>query len=82
MLGDAERNFSFQLNTLQRNVFQWFHESEIPANAFTPILPLRQQVMADLHSRIEATLQSQEELVQCQLKFQVLCSLIVSNLQL
>jgi hypothetical protein len=61
----------FQINLLQRNSFQWFHENDLPMDALSPVLPIRPQLMSDLRSCITVMIQSHEELVRSQTKFQV-----------
>jgi hypothetical protein len=66
---------TFQINMLQRNSFQWFHETELPMEALTPVMPIRPQLMTDLRNCVTVMLQSHEELVRSQSKFQVLAVL-------
>ena len=60
-----------QINLLQRNSFQWFHENELPMDVLTPVLPIRPQLMSDLRNCVNVMIQSHEELARSQTKFQV-----------
>ena len=57
---------------LQRRSFQWFHENDLPMKALTPVIPIRPQLMTDLRNCVTVMIQSHEELVKSQAKFQVI----------
>ena len=79
-MGHSKKIYSifFQINMLQRNSFQWFHETELPMEALTPVMPIRPQLMTDLRNCVTVMLQSHEELARSQSKFQVQ-SFVINN---
>ena len=51
-----------QINQLQRNSFQWFHEDQLAMEAVTLVPPFRLQVLNDLKNCLAALIKGQQEL--------------------
>ena len=57
-------NANQQINQLQRNSFQWFHEDALQIQLITPVQPLRPQILSDLKGCLASLATSQKELIE------------------
>lgn len=72
---------SQQINQLQRNSFQWFHENDLPMEAITAVAPLRPQVMHDLKGCLAALIGTQDEITNVQAHYHELHNTVEQRLK-
>ena len=53
-------NANQQINQLQRNSFQWYHEESLPMQVVNAVQPLRPQVLIDLKACVSALATTQK----------------------
>ena len=53
-------NANQQINQLQRNSFQWYHEDSLPMQVVNAVQPLRPQVLNDLKNCVSALATTQK----------------------
>ena len=70
-----------QINQLQRNSFQWFHEDYLAVEAITPVPPFRLQVLNDLKTCLASVIKGQAELNDVHSKYTELTNTVEQRLR-
>ena len=74
-------NANQQINQLQRNSFQWYHEESLPMQVVNAVQPLRPQVLIDLKACVAALATTQKELVEINTRYQDLSNTVEQRLK-
>ncbi len=74
-------NANQQINQLQRNSFQWYHEDSLPLQIISPVQPLRPQVLSDMKSCLATLVKSQKELTEINTRYQDLNATVDQRLK-
>ena len=70
-----------QINQLQRNSFQWFHEDHLALDAITLVPPFRMQVLNDLKNCLTALINGQQELNEVYVRYTELTNTVEQRLR-
>ena len=70
-----------QINQLQRNSFQWFHEDHLALDAITLVPPFRMQVLNDLKNCLTALINGQQELNEVYARYTELTNTVEQRLR-
>ncbi len=72
---------SQQINQIQRNSFQWFHESLLPFEPMSLVAPIRPSLLSDLRAFLSSLLMVSEEVTAAQSKYQEFYSTVEMRLK-
>merc|ERR1719266_1712716 len=74
-------NANQQINQLQRNSFQWYHEDSLPMQVVNAVQPLRPQILNDLKNCVTALITTQKELIEINTRYQDLSNTVEQRLK-